>query len=222
DEHLAANYNPDDLTGKAACKAALQAELGLPVRDDVALLGFIGRLDAQKGVDLLDAAMPWIQRQPVQLVLLGSGSPRLEGLLRRLEHTHRDRVRGWVGFSVPMAHRILAGSDLLLMPSRFEPCGLNQMYAMRYGTPPVVHATGGLRDTVQPYDPSRDTGTGWSFHSPNSSELVEALHHGLTTWLHHPQAFRDIQLRGMRTDWSWDRAAQVYEACYEASLSSRT
>ena len=147
------NYSLRTLdAGKRRCKEALQRELGLEVRGDVPLIGFIGRLDGQKGVEIIADAMPWIVSQDVQLVMLGTGRDDLERMLRHFEWQHNDKVRGWVGFSVPMAHRITAGADVLVMPSRFEPCGLNQLYAMAYGTIPVVHAVGGLRDTVSPLD----------------------------------------------------------------------
>ncbi|CAD5165248.1 unnamed protein product [Musa acuminata subsp. malaccensis] len=151
------NYSIETLqAGKPQCKAALQKELGLPVREDVPLIGFIGRLDHQKGVDLIAGAMPWIVGQDLQLVMLGTGRADLEEMLRKFDREHHNKVRAWVGFSVKMAHRITAGADVLLMPSRFEPCGLNQLYAMKYGTVPVVHAVGGLRDTVIPFDPFRE------------------------------------------------------------------
>lgn len=129
------NYSLETLeSGKSLCKAALQKELGLPIRSDVPLLGFIGRLDNQKGVDIIADAMPWMMEQDLQLILLGSGRADLENMIRSFEGQHHSKVRGWVGFSVKTAHRITAGCDILLMPSRFEPCGLNQLYAMRYGT----------------------------------------------------------------------------------------
>ncbi|RLM54345.1 soluble starch synthase 2-3, chloroplastic/amyloplastic-like [Panicum miliaceum] len=182
------NYSLRTLdAGKRQCKAALQRELGLEVRDDVPLLGFIGRLDGQKGVDIIGDAMPWLAGQDVQL------------------------VRGWVGFSVPMAHRITAGADVLLMPSRFEPCGLNQLYAMAYGTVPVVHAVGGLRDTVAPFDPFGDAGLGWTFDRAEPNKLIEALGHCLDTYRKYKESWRGIQARGMSQDLSWDHAAELYE-----------
>lgn len=215
DAHLAAPFSVDDLSGKAACKAALQRELGLPVREDVPLLGFVGRLDPQKGVDLIRDAFPWMMAQGVQVVLLGSGSPALEGFLREIERAWPAQARGWVGFSTPVAHRIIAGSDLLLMPSRFEPCGLSQLHAMRYGTPPVVRATGGLKDTVEPYDPGRERGTGWSFLDPSGEALAQALRWALITWRDYPERFREIQRRGMEQDLGWGRSAAEYEALFE-------
>uniref|UniRef100_A0A0A9DQ75 starch synthase n=1 Tax=Arundo donax TaxID=35708 RepID=A0A0A9DQ75_ARUDO len=206
------NYSLRTLdSGKRQCKAALQRELGLEVRDDVPLLGFIGRLDGQKGVEIIADAMPWIAGQDVQLVMLGAGRGDLEVMLRHFERVHHNKVRGWVGFSVPMAHRITAGADVLLMPSRFEPCGLNQLYAMAYGTVPVVHAVGGLRDTVAPFDPFGDAGLGWTFNRAEANKLIEALGHCLDTYRNYRESWRGIQARGMAQDLSWEHAAQLYE-----------
>ncbi|XP_050381500.1 granule-bound starch synthase 2, chloroplastic/amyloplastic [Argentina anserina] len=206
------NYSLEMLqTGKPQCKAALQKELGLPIREDVPLIGFIGRLDHQKGVDLIAEAIPWMIEQDVQLVMLGTGRPDLEQMLQEFEHQHRDKVRGRVGFSVQTAHRITAGADILLMPSRFEPCGLNQLYAMNYGTVPVVHAVGGLRDTVHPFNPYEESGLGWTFDSADTSKLIHALGNCLYTYRDYKQSWEGIQRRGMMQDLSWDNAAQNYE-----------
>ncbi|KAL4855125.1 Granule-bound starch synthase 2 [Chlorella vulgaris] len=206
-------YDADSLdSGKARCKAALQKELGLPVDPSVPLLAFIGRLDEQKGIDLIAANCEWLMAQGVQLVLLGSGRADLEAALREMEARHPRQCRAYVGFSVSLAHRFTAGADLLLMPSRFEPCGLNQLYAMAYGTPPVVHAVGGLADTVQPFNPYEGTGTGWTFEGAEVEPFRTALGNALLTYSQHPESFRDVQLRGMELDLSWDQAAQQYEA----------
>ncbi|XP_068641480.1 granule-bound starch synthase 2, chloroplastic/amyloplastic-like [Aristolochia californica] len=206
------NYSLETLnTGKAQCKRALQKELGLPEWPNVPLVGFIGRLDQQKGVDLIAEAIPWIVGQNVQLVMLGTGRPDLEQMLRHFEHQHRDKVRGWVGFSVRTAHRITAGSDILLMPSIFEPCGLNQLYAMVYGTVPVVHAVGGLRDTVEPFNPYGESGLGWTFNSAEASQLIQALGNCLLTYREYKMSWEGIQKRGMVQELSWDHAAQQYE-----------
>ncbi|XP_078444747.1 starch synthase 2 [Wolffia australiana] len=207
-----ANYNADTFReGKAQCKVALQRELGLPERPEVPLVCFIGRLDYQKGVDLIGEAIPWMVSQDMQLVLLGTGRADLEDLLRGFEAHHRDRVRSWVGFSVRMAHRITAGADVLLMPSRFEPCGLNQLYAMAYGTVPVVHAVGGLRDTVQPFNPYGETGLGWTFDQAEPGRLIHALGNCFNTFWNYKQSWEGLQRRGMAQDLSWDHAAQLYE-----------
>ena len=128
-----------------------------------------------------------------------------------MEDRHRDKCRSWVGFSVEMAHRITAGVDILLMPSRFEPCGLNQLYAMRYGAVPVVHAVGGLRDTVLQYDPFNGTGNGWTFDSAETHKFIDAVHHAVRTYTDFPDAFREIQSRGFERDLGWNRAAELYE-----------
>jgi starch synthase len=190
---------------------ALQKELGLPVDPEVPLFGFIGRLDYQKGVDLIRDSHGWLMGQNCQLVMLGSGRADLENDLRSMEASNRDKTRSWVGFSVKMAHRITAGVDMLLMPSRFEPCGLNQLYAMAYGTVPIVHAVGGLRDTVTPFNPFENSGTGWTFERADAEQMRGACTNALETYRKYRPSFRDLQLRGMRQDLSWDHAAALYE-----------
>lgn len=216
DPHIPTNYTEATVAaGKRACKEALQKELGLPVNGDIPMIGFIGRLDYQKGADLVLGAAPWIVQQNVQLVCLGTGDPALENGFRWLESEHRNAARGWVGFNVPMSHKITAAADLLLMPSRFEPCGLNQLYAMRYGTVPVAHATGGLRDTVLPFNPWEDEGTGWTFSPCSTEAFIYTLGQALETFRAHNDSFRALQLRGMRRDSSWDKAAQSYEQIFD-------
>lgn len=149
--------------------------------------------------------------QDVQLVMLGTGRPDLEQMLRQFECQHNDKIRGWVGFSVKTSHRITAGADILLMPSRFEPCGLNQLYAMTYGTIPVVHAVGGLRDTVQPFDPFNESGLGWTFSRAEANQLIHALGNCLLTYREYKKSWEGIQTRCMTQDLSWDNAAQNYE-----------
>lgn len=206
------NYSLETVgTGKPQCKRALQKELGLPVRDDVPLIGFIGRLDHQKGVDLIAEAIPWMMGQDVQLVMLGTGRQDLEDMLRQYENQHSGKIRGWVGFSVTMAHRITAGADVFLMPSRFEPCGLNQLYAMCYGSIPVVHAVGGLRDTVQPFNPFNESGHGWTFDRAEANKLIHALGNCLLTYRQYKKSWEGLQRRGMAQDLSWDNAAEKYE-----------
>ena len=157
--------------------------MGLPERDDVPVLGFIGRLDWQKGPDLIRDALGALMNEDCQVIMLGSGLTELEEWMKWAEGQYPDRFRGWVGFSIPMAHRITAGVDIFLMPSRFEPCGLNQLYSMRYGTLPVAHATGGLRDTIKQHNPFADiskpeevgeVGTGWLFDNMSTQDFIEA------------------------------------------------
>lgn len=217
DPHLDANYDLQNLDGKAACKAGLQRQLGLPVEARVPLVGFVGRLDAQKGVDLFLRVLPWLKQQGAQVVVLGSGDPRLEEALRQAQG---PTMRAITTFSAPLAHRITAGSDIFVVPSRFEPCGLTQMQAMRYGSVPVVADTGGLHDTVQPYDPMAQTGTGWRFLPGSAEDLVMALGNALYTWGHWPDSFRGLQRRGMERDWSWAAPAARYEAMMRQVLAA--
>ena len=200
----------DVARGKAACKAALQRELGLEVDPNAPLVGFIGRLDYQKGVDVLLDVVPHIVHNGGQVVMLGSGDPGLEHGMRTMEQNHRGRAVGWVGFSVPMSHKITAASDILAMPSRFEPCGLNQLYALRYGTLPVAHATGGLRDTVRGR-------VGWPFAPCEPGALRRAMDRAMETYkasegnTRLDSRWRRKQERAMTSDLSWNVAAEKYE-----------
>lgn len=221
DAHIAAPYSVDDLSGKAQCKAALQKELGLPLKPDCPLIGFIGRLDYQKGIDIIQAAIPELMGDDVQFVMLGSGDSRYESWMRATEVAYKDKFRGWVGFSVPISHRITAGCDILLMPSRFEPCGLNQLYAMRYGTIPVVHSTGGLRDTVETYNPyaagpdGSGTGNGWGFSPLEKESMLSALRNALRTYREYKGSWVGLMKRGMQQDFTWDSAAAQYEQVFK-------
>jgi starch synthase len=212
DPHLAAHYSAGDLGGKAACKAALQHELKLPVRPEVPLLGMVGRLAEQKGIDLVAAVLPRLAMQDVQVVVLGSGERKLESVFVRASREHGARVAARIGFDEGLAHRIEAGADLFLMPSRFEPCGLNQMYSLRYGTVPVVRAVGGLEDTVVDYD-GKDAGTGFKFREYHPRALWATLLRALDVF-RDEAAWRGIMQRGMAQDFSWDRSAAGYEELY--------
>mmetsp|Transcript_20205 Transcript_20205/g.50885 ORF Transcript_20205/g.50885 Transcript_20205/m.50885 type:complete len:611 (-) Transcript_20205:114-1946(-) len=219
DEYIAMNYTVKNFkAGKAACKAALQESMGLPVRPEVPLIGFIGRLDDQKGADLILGVMHWLASQDVQVVLLGTGKKELEDGFKWAESAFNDKVRAYVGFNVPVSHQITAGADLLMMPSRFEPCGLNQLYAMAYGTPVIAHETGGLRDTVLdvPYHQSigSTAGTGWTFQNADVQGLMHALGLALHCFHEDKQLYKEVQLTGMRRDSSWDTAATNYEQVF--------
>jgi starch synthase len=212
DPHLPAHYSSRDLSGKAACKAALQQELGLPVRADVPLVGMISRLADQKGIDLVVAALPELLAREVQLAVLGTGSPAYEDAFRRAALDRPDRLAAHIGFDEALAHRIEAGADAFLMPSRYEPCGLNQMYSLRYGTLPIVRAVGGLEDTVDDFDGWLH-GTGFKFRDYTPAALLLGVRRALDTFRDH-RAWRALMLRGMAQDFSWDRSARSYEALY--------
>lgn len=219
DEHIACHYSAENLNGKAQCKIALQKEVGLPVRPDCPLIGFIGRLDYQKGIDLIRSAIPEIMEDEVQFVMLGSGDPEFEDWMRATESAYKDKFRGWVGFNVPISHKITAGCDILLMPSRFEPCGLNQLYAMRYGTVPVVHDTGGLRDTVENFNPfvqeGHGEGTGWTFSPLTKESMLVALRNATRTYREHKSSWEGLMKRGMQRDYTWENAAIQYEQVFK-------
>jgi starch synthase len=224
DPHLEATFSAEDLSGKARCKEALQRELGLPVDPTAPLLGSVGRLDPQKGVELLLESVPWCVEQGAQVVLLGSAAAahaRYEQQARELERRYPERVRAWVGFDEGLSHRIEAGADLFLMPSLFEPCGLNQMYSLRYGTPPIVRRTGGLADTVVPYDASADEGTGFWFDRPTGAALRDAIWRALQLFREDRAAFDRLVVRGMQQDFSWARVVPQYEAVYREALRRR-
>lgn len=219
DKHIPFHYSVDNLSGKAKCKAALQKELGFAIRPECPVIGFIGRLDFQKGTDLIMMAIPELLQHDIQFVMLGSGDRRTENWMRSTESNYKEKFRGWVGFSIPVSHRITAGCDMLLMPSRFEPCGLNQLYAMRYATVPLVHKTGGLRDTVENFDPFADEGngrgTGWAFSPLTSESMLNALKLAITTFREHKASWEGLMKRGMSRDSTWDNAALKYEQVFD-------
>ncbi|WP_309671490.1 glycogen synthase GlgA [Gemmatimonas sp.] len=211
DAHLAATFDVDDIAGKAVCKAALQAEFGLPVAPDRPLLGIVSRLVEQKGLDLLDQVIPWIlQRTDAQLVVLGSGNAHLQFVMQQHARAHPQRIAVRIGFDAALAQRIYAGSDAFLMPSRFEPCGLGQMIALRYGSVPIVRATGGLNDTVREgFD-----GNGFRFHPYEAKHFADAIARALQVY-RDPESWALLRARGMREDNSWDQAAQQYGGVYD-------
>jgi starch synthase len=222
---LPRNYGHNDwIEGKSLCKAALQQELGLPVRDDVPLVGFIGRLVAQKGLDLIEPVLNQrVERDQTQWVFLGSGSPEYEELLRRLAARFPERVAVRLEFSNPLAHRIEAASDIFLMPSLYEPCGLNQMYSLKYGTVPLVRATGGLADTISNVcDETLIAGTanGFSFLDYTPQALDETLSRAKSQWQQKDTWARIVEI-GMKQDWSWDNSARLYIALYHQTLTRK-
>jgi starch synthase len=214
DRHLPARYSASDTANKAECKAALQRELGLPVEPRVPLFGVIGRLTHQKGFDVLAHCMQELLEWNLQLVLLGTGDADAEHYFGELSWQRGDKFRAVIGFNDPLAHRIEAASDFFIMPSRFEPCGLNQMYSLRYGSVPIVRRTGGLNDTVQNYDQHNDAGTGFVFDDLTVEALRNTIGWALSTYHDRPQHYRNLQLRGMQQDFSWQRAAEHYEGTY--------
>jgi starch synthase len=215
DPHLPAHYSAEDLSGKRVCKLELLRRFGLPEELDRPIVASISRLVTQKGFDLVRQVAWRMLEDGAFFVSLGSGEPEYESFFQRLKERAPQRVAIYRGFNEPLAHQIEAGADIFLMPSLFEPCGLNQMYSMRYGTVPVVRATGGLDDTVERFDPETGSGTGFKFGPYNAQALLgevrEALH-----WYSRPDAWRRIQSNGMRVDNSWGAAARKYVRLYHA------
>ncbi|RMF88663.1 MAG: glycogen synthase GlgA [Planctomycetota bacterium] len=225
DKLIAVNYGPENVRwGKPQCKRALQEAVGLPCHERVPLIGMIGRLAEQKGFDLVaDLLETHIDAFEAQWVILGAGDPGLQDRFRGLAERHPDRVAVRVERSEQMAHQIIAGSDMFLMPSRFEPCGLTQMYSLKYGTVPIVHETGGLADTITDTNEatlSAGSANGFVFHVPEVYAMNEALHRAIEAY-HNPEVWDRIVAVGMRQDWSWDRSARQYEELYERTRARR-
>ena len=221
DPALPAHYSASDLSGKAVCKAALQEEVGLPVKPDVPLLVMVTRLAGHKGLDLLCyIARRLLWEADVQLLILGTGEAQFEAFFKELAAEFPDRVAAKITFNLGLAARIYAGGDIYLMPSKSEPCGLSQMNAMRYGTIPVVHATGGLKDTVPPVDGNGEGGLGFTFQSYNADDFYGALKRCLDLYRDQPEKFKALRETCMTQDFSWDKPAGRYMDLFYKMLSN--
>jgi len=220
DPHIPARYDAASVfEQKPTCKAALQRRFHLPEWAGTPLLGLVARLADQKGIDLVLEAGEEILRRDTQLVILGEGDPHYHYWLQQLRDRFPDRVGVYFGFSEPLAHLIEAGADAFLMPSKYEPMGLNQLYSLRYGTVPVVRAVGGLFDTITDTNEETlraGTATGFCFGTYSGPAFLGAVEHALHYYRHRPDAWRQIVRTGMGQDWSWDRSAAGYEALYRA------
>ncbi len=208
-------FSPEDLSGKAQCKAELQEELGLPVRPETPLIVLISRLTDQKGLDLLAGCLGQLLNQDLQLAILGTGDDTYERLLESAAAMAPDKMAVRLAFDEPLSQRMYAGADMLLMPSLFEPCGLNQMIAMAYGTLPVVRETGGLRDSVIPYNKFTGQGTGFGFRNPAPQELEQCLLTAAALYREEPETWRSLQLQAMAQDFGWKASAKQYLSIYK-------
>jgi starch synthase len=220
DPHIAVNYDAATLDRRLENKSALQREAKLPENPDVPLLGIISRLTDSKGFDLLGNTIDHILDLGVQFVLMGTGDQHYHDLFGRMVKDYPRQAAIFLTFNTPLAQRIYAGSDMFLMPSRFEPCGTNQLVAMHYGSVPIVRATGGLADTVQDYDPRTGQGNGFVFYDYDRWRLFTAIVRAIETFRHR-DLWRQIQLRGMSADFSWDRSARRYVDLYRRAIASR-
>ena len=215
DPHIAANFSIEDLSGKRECKIDLLRRFGLPEEVDRPVIAIISRLVGQKGYDLIRQIAGAILETGSFFIALGAGAKEYEDFLQRWHDSAPHRVGIYKGYAgEPLAHQIEAGADMFLMPSLYEPCGLNQMYSMRYGTVPIVRATGGLDDTVEHFNPANGTGTGFKFGPYDGGALLEKIREALYFY-HKPEIWQQIQLNGMAQDNSWEAAAQKYIGLYE-------
>lgn len=223
DPHVPVPFSADDLSSKAEAKRALLDLFMLPT-DEVGLqrpvIGMVSRMVEQKGLDLIEAASARLMALDATFVVVGTGDARYQNMWRRLAARHPDRVGVFIGFEEARAHLVEAGADIFLMPSRYEPCGLNQMYSQRYGTVPVVRAVGGLVDTVRPFDPRNGQGTGFLFSDYRPEAMLDAVERALATF-RRQAAWKRLQIRGMRKDFSWDRSAEEYVKVYKRVIGTR-
>jgi starch synthase len=218
DPHLPARYDADTLApGKSHCKRALQSRFGLPERPNTPLLGMVSRLAEQKGVRLVGRSAEALLREDIQIVFLGEGEPAFHQMLSELRDRYPDRVGVRLAFDEVLAHQIEAGADIFLMPSRYEPAGLNQLYSLKYGTVPVVRATGGLADTITDCTAetvAAGTATGFVFAPYTASAFLDAVGRALDCYRHRPEVWRQLIETGIRQDWSWQHSAADYERLY--------
>ncbi len=221
DGFIAARFSRDALAGKAACKADLQRAFGLPENPDIPLLAVISRLTPQKGMDLVAEALDALLNLDTQFVLLGTGDTNLHEAFEQAKGRRGSRVGLKLGFDVALSHKIEAGADIFLMPSRYEPCGLNQMYSLAYGTVPVVRATGGLDDTIQAFNQVTGEGNGFKFAEASMEALLETARVAVALY-RQPDRWGRLVRSGMACDFSWDRSAKEYETLYQQIVARRT
>ena len=222
DPLIPAIYSIDDLSGKVICKRELQREMGLPVRDDVPVFGLVSRLVKQKGIDILAEAIPRILELDLQVVMLGAGEPWAHFYFGDIMAKYPDRFSIRVGYDNRLSHRIEAGADFFLMPSAFEPCGLNQMYSLRYGTLPVVRAVGGLDDSVENFDERTVEGTGFKFNDLTAGALYDTVGWAVHTWYNRKDAMQRLVRNAMSRRFTWEEAARKYEMVYRLALARRS
>ena len=222
DDLLPAKFNPDNHAGKAKCKTALRKKMGLPaVKKDIPIIGIISRLADQKGFDLIAEVADEILALNLQIVILGTGDKKYHDLFTALHEKYPKKIAISLGFDNALAHLIEAGSDMFLMPSRYEPCGLNQMYSLKYGTIPIVRETGGLADTIENANPTKGTGNGFVFRNYDAKELLKTIKFALEVY-RDKGVWEIMMLRGMRQDFSWAASAAKYVEVYREAIARKT
>ena len=220
DQFIPYKYNPEDLRGKIENKKVLLEENGLEFREDVPLIGSISRLADQKGFDLIGQAIDEMMRMDLQYILLGTGDPKYHRLFEQIKRKYPDRIAINLRFDNRLAHLIEAGCDMFLMPSRYEPCGLNQLYSLKYGTIPIVRATGGLADTITEYDPQTGKGNGFTFNNYSADEMLKAIKRALKAFA-DKETWIKLMRNAMGEDYSWEVSAQKYVVLYERLIKGK-
>lgn len=222
DTKIPARFTPSDLSGKAICKAELQKKLNLEVNPNIPVVGIVSRLVQQKGLDLLAQVIEsLVTNMKVQFAILGSGEKVLEQFYGPLPTRFPGKVGSYIGYDDPLSHLIEAGADFFLMPSMYEPCGLNQMYSLKYGTLPIVRATGGLEDTVQQYEEASGGGTGFKFIQPTPDAIYNTVGWAVSTYFDRPAHIQQMIQAAMAQDFSWERSAAAYESLYQQAIANK-
>lgn len=214
-------FDSDDMRGKELCKSTLQQSFKLPHRGEVPLIGLVGRLVEQKGIELIATSIHKLLEMDIQIVMLGAGEKWAEHYFSDIARMYPDKFGCFIGYRNDLAHQIEAGSDLFLMPSLFEPCGLNQIYSLRYGTLPIVRATGGLDDTIENYHNDGEHGTGFKFYDATSDALINTVGWAVHTWYNDRDGFVQMQRNAMAQRYDWNGAAREYESLYRRIVHGR-
>jgi starch synthase len=218
------HYSSNDLSGKSKNKKSLLDHFNLKFDKQTPLIGIISRLTVQKGFDIFTDALPELIKSNAQWIIIGTGEDKYEDLFKSLANNFPDKVASYIGFNIELSHLVEAGSDMFLMPSQYEPCGLTQIYSLKYGTVPIVRKTGGLADTVQDWDElsyqGLDTGNGFSFYDYSGYALLSSVKRGIDTFP-HKDTWNKIQQNGMSNDFSWEKSAGEYVRLYEYLISGK-
>jgi starch synthase len=221
DRYIAKTYDAEDMDGKSLCKRALQEHFSLELNDDKPLIGFVGRFAKQKGIELIAGVIDALLQRGIQIVMLGTGEKWAEHYFSEVASRHFGRFGLHVGYSDELAHKIEAGSDFFLMPSLFEPCGLNQIYSLRYGTLPIVRAVGGLDDTIENYNDAHKTGNGFKFYMPTHDALYHTVIWAVELYWNNRDTYKQLQQNAMKMHFGWDDAAESYEDVYRYAIAKR-
>ena len=219
DKHLPKKYNLKNVEQKSVNKQALTEKFGFEYKEDVPVLGLVSRLYDSKGLDLVEKIFPQLMKLDVQMILLGTGDKKYHSFFDKMSHQYRDKFACYLGFNDDLAHLIEGGSDIFLMPSKYEPCGLNQMYSLKYGTVPIVRETGGLADTVKNYDEKSGNGNGFVFKKYTTKDFLAEIKRALKVYK-NKQQWMNIVRNGMKSDFSWNSSAKKYLDLYKTILSN--